>query len=196
MSLNGSPNSNPDKSDLIEVKVDSEHVFSGSLLQVYRDSVRLPDDTETKREWIDHPGASAVVALFEDGTTLMVEQYRYAVQDVMLEVPAGKRDPGESFLESASRELDEETGWRAGAMTHLGEAYPVIGYSNEAIHFFLATDLQPGTAAREDDEFLRIHRISFEDVVTMVQEGAIKDMKTLVAIQKTLLYLETRSNAY
>ncbi|MBX2822394.1 MAG: NUDIX hydrolase, partial [Rhodothermaceae bacterium] len=105
--------------DIEEKKLASEKMFSGKLLHVYKDSVQLPDGNSTIREWIDHPGASAIIPLFEDGTTLLVEQYRYPVQRIMLEIPAGKRDGNEPFIETANRELDEETGWKAGKIVDL-----------------------------------------------------------------------------
>ena len=173
-----------DKTEEIEEKkIGSEEIYSGTLLHVYKDKVRLPDGNEAVREWIDHPGASAIVPLFDDGTTLLVEQYRYPVRRIMLEIPAGKRDGDEPFIETATRELDEETGWKAGKVTDLGFSFPVIGYSNEEIHFFLATDLEPGNAEQEEDEFLRIHRIPFEEALSLVHDGTIKDMKTIVGLQ-------------
>lgn len=170
--------------DIEEKKLASEKMFSGKLLHVYKDSVQLPDGNNTIREWIDHPGASAIIPLFEDGTTLLVEQYRYPVQRIMLEIPAGKRDGNEPFIKTANRELDEETGWKADKIVDLGFSFPVIGYSNEEIHFFLATDLKPGDAEQEEDEFLRIHRIPFTDALNLVYDGTIQDMKTIVGLQR------------
>ena len=170
--------------ELTETKVGSDKTFSGKLLHVYRDIVRLPDNKETVREWIDHPGAAAIIPIFGDDTILMVEQYRYPVQCVMLEIPAGKRDGDEPFIETARRELDEETGWKAGKVVDLGAAYPVIGYSNEVIHFFLATELTPGEAEQEEDEFLRIHRMPLDDALQLVHDGTIEDMKTIVGLYR------------
>ena len=184
---------NPNNTDkLEEEKIDSEKVFSGRLLHVHKDTVRLPDGKETIREWIDHPGASAVIPLFEDNTTLLVEQYRYPVQRIMLEIPAGKRDGSEPFIETARRELDEETGWKAGEMVDLGGSFPVIGYSNEVIHFFLATQLEPGEAHAEEDEFLRIHRMPFKDALNLVYDGTIEDMKTIVGLQRAYRFMKNR----
>lgn len=179
--------------DLEEHQISSEKKFSGNLLHVYSDTVRLPDDNEAVREWIDHQGAAAVIPVFEDQTTLLVEQYRYPVRKVMLEIPAGKRDGGEPYAETARRELDEETGWQAGKLEDLGGAFPVIGYSNEWIHFFLASDLSPGIAEQEDDEFLRIKRIPFLDAMELVYNGTIEDMKTIVGLQRAYRILFGRS---
>lgn len=181
-------------SDLAEHEIRSEKIFSGNLLHVYSDTVRLPDNNEAVREWIDHQGAAAVIPFFEDQTTLLVEQYRYPVRKVMLEIPAGKRDHNEPFIETAKRELDEETGWKAGKMDDLGGAFPVIGYSNEWIHFFLARDLSPGVAQQEEDEFLRIKRIPFTKAMELVYDGTIEDMKTIVGLLRAHRILFGRSS--
>ena len=177
--------------ELVEEPIASVDVFSGVLLQVKNDTVRLPNQKTAKREWVDHPGASAIVPLFEDGSILLVEQYRYPVQRVMLEVPAGKRDGQEPFIETAVRELQEETGWKANKVHDLGASFPVIGYSNEIIHFFLAQDLERSNLHPEDDEFLNIIETSFEEALAMVKNGDILDMKSIVALLKVESYLAT-----
>ena len=176
---------------LVEHPLTSESVFSGKLLKVYKDRVRLPDAAETEREWIDHPGAAAIIPVFDDGTTLLVEQYRYAVRSVMLEIPAGKRDGDEPFSETALRELAEETGLQAGALHDLGMAYPVIGYSNEIIWFFAATDLTQGATQQEEDEFLRLRRIPFDEALELAADGTIQDMKTIVGLHRTARMLSS-----
>ena len=183
-----------DDSELVERRLQSKKVYSGNLLHVYRDSVSLPDKSRAVREWIDHPGAAAIIPVFEDGSTLLVEQYRYSVQQIMLEIPAGKRDGDEPFLETARRELDEETGWFAEEMIYLGKSFPVIGYSNEIIHFYLAQNLKPGKAEKEADEFLRISRIPLLEALKLVQSGEILDMKSIVGIMKAHEYYHSTSN--
>lgn len=168
---------------LKEERIDSEHLVDGKLLQVYRDAVRLPDGQESVREWIDHPGAAAVVPLFDDGTTLLVRQYRYAPRRIFREVPAGKLDaPGEDPAEVAARELEEETGWKAGRLHALGALYPAIGYSNETIHFFLAEDLVESEQDLGDGEFLEVERVPFAEAVGQARRGEIRDMKSVVAL--------------
>ncbi|PSQ67751.1 MAG: hypothetical protein BRD29_05445, partial [Bacteroidetes bacterium QH_2_67_10] len=108
------------KKNLKERKVRSEQVLDGILLKVYRDDVELPDGGTSQREWIDHPGAAAVVPLFEDGSTVLLRQFRYAAGEEFLEAPAGKLDHASEDPEDvAARELEEETGWRAGQFTRL-----------------------------------------------------------------------------
>ena len=169
--------------NLEEKTLHSEQLIDGKLLNVLRDSVRLPDGREGVREWINHPGAAAVVPLFEDGTTLLVRQYRYPARRAFLEVPAGKIDEeGEDPIEVAARELEEETGWRAARFTKLGALYPAIGYSNEVIHFFLAEGLTKTEQDLSDGEFLEVERLAFEEAVAQARRGEIEDMKSVVAL--------------
>ena len=169
--------------DLTETTLHSEQLVDGKLLKVFRDDVRLPDGTTSVRVWIDHPGAAVVVPLFVDGTTRLVRQYRYTLRRVMLEVPAGKADyAGEDPEAVARRELEEETGWRAGRLQRLGTLAPCIGYSNEIIHFFLAEDLTRGEEIAVAGEFLEVISIDFEEAVTMARRGALQDMKTAAAL--------------
>ncbi len=170
-------------SDLVEKPLRSEQLVDGALLKAHRDTVRLPDGETAVREWLDHPGASAVVPLFADGSTLLVRQFRYAPRCTFLEVPAGKCDGAEEAPEEvARRELEEETGWKAARLTRLGHGYPCIGYSNEVICFFLAEDLERGTFAPEDGEFLEIERMPFQKALSLARRGELKDMKTVTAL--------------
>lgn len=181
-------------SDLEEKSLRSEKLFDGVLLKVYRDHVELQDSSESVREWIDHPGASAVVPLFEDGSTILVRQYRFPPRREFLEVPAGKIDVvGESPLEVAKRELEEETGWRAGKVTQLASLYPCIGYSNEIIHIYLAEELVEGVAALSDGEMLECVRLSFHEAVQMSGAGQILDMKTMSALALADAFLKARA---
>ena len=169
--------------DLKETTIRSEHLVDGLLLQVYRDEVRLPDGGTSKREWIDHPGAAAVVPLFEDGTTLLVRQFRYPPRHTFLEVPAGKLDvEGEDPEEVAARELEEETGWKAKHFEPLGALNPCIGYSNEVIHFYLARDLSKGEQDLGDGEFVEVVRTSFAEAVEHARRAVFRDMKTAMAL--------------
>ncbi len=169
--------------DLTETRLRSEQLVDGKLLKVYRDEVRLPDGAASVREWIDHPGAAAVVPLFEDGTTLLVRQYRYAPRQIFLEVPAGKIDHvGEDPEAVAARELEEETAWRAGRLIPLGSLYPCIGYSNERIHFYLAEALSKVKRVQVEGEFLEVVSLDFKEAVAMARRGEFSDMKTVAAL--------------
>ncbi len=181
--------------DLTEITIHSERLVDGKLLKVYRDRVELPDHSETIREWIDHPGASAVVPLFENGTTLLVRQFRYPPRRTFLEVPAGKIDrPGENPQDVAARELEEETGWRAKRFVALGTFYPCIGYSNEVIHVFLAESLEKGARALSDGEFMEVVPMGFAEALEIVRSGDVVDMKTVVALTCARDYMEARDD--
>ena len=171
--------------DLIEHKIDSTMLLDGKLLKVYRDRVRLPDGGESEREWIDHPGAAAVVPLLDDGTVILVRQFRYPVGAEFIEVPAGKLDyAGEPPEYVARRELEEETGWKAGRLTSLGAFHMAIGYSNEVIHCYLARDLEEVGSKLDSDEFLEVIYVPFDTAIDMAADGRITDVKTVVSLQQ------------
>ena len=173
--------------DLTEEPLSSEQLVDGALLKAHRDEVELPDGEASVREWIDHPGASAIVPFFEDGTTCLVRQFRYPPRRTFLEVPAGTLDtPDEDPEEVAARELEEETGWRAGSLHPIGAAYPCIGYSNEIIYVFAATALARGEQNLADGEFVEVVSMDLDEAIRRARTGALKDMKTITA----LLYAE------
>lgn len=169
--------------DLTEKQLRSEQLVDGALLKVYRDQAEMPDGSTAVREWIDHPGASAIVPLFDDGQTLLIRQFRYPARRVFWEVPAGKLDQdGEPPEEVAARELEEETGWRAHCFEHVGSSYPCIGYSNEIIHFYVARDLERGQRELGEHEFMEVERMPFDEAVAMARRGDILDMKSVTAL--------------
>jgi ADP-ribose pyrophosphatase len=170
-------------SDLVEEPLSSEQLVDGVLLKAFRDEVRLPNEETSVREWIDHPGASAIVPLFDDGRTLLVRQFRYPPRRTFLEVPAGKIDkPGEDPEEVARRELEEETGVQAGRFEHVGSAYPCIGYSSERIHVFTAHDLERGSQSLAEGEFVEVVEMEFVEALRRARRGDLKDMKTVTAL--------------
>ena len=170
-------------STLTETPLQSDQLVDGALLKVYRDTVQLPDESTGVREWIDHPGASAVVPLFDDGSVLLIQQFRYPPRRTFLEVPAGKIDqPHEDPAAVAESELEEETGWRGGAFTTLSSLYPCIGYSNEIIHFFLARELTKGTQDLSEGEHVEVVRMPFREALQRARRGEMKDMKSAMAL--------------
>lgn len=175
-------------SDLIESCVDSEPVFTGRLLHVYRDRVTLPDGSEGVREWINHPGAVVIVAELPDGRFLMEYQYRYPVGETMLEFPAGKLAPQEDPLLCAQRELLEETGYESEAWEYVGKMHPCIGYSNEIIHIYLARGLQPaaGGARLDEGEFLEVAAMSASEIQEAIANERLTDAKTITAWHRVL----------
>ena len=164
---------------MTEKTVSSEEIFAGRLLHVKRDDVVLPDGKPAVREWIDHPGAAAVVPLLPDGRVVMVRQFRYGPQKTFLELPAGKFDGPEAPAAVAARELEEETGYRAGKLVHLGGLYNAVGYSNEIIHIFLATELEATRQALDEGEFLTVEFHPLEEVAGRAARGELQDMKTV-----------------
>lgn len=185
-----------DEAHLLEETAHSEEIFSGELLTVFRDQARLAGGQLSTREWIKHPGASAIVPLFEDGTTILLRQFRYPPRRVFWEVPAGKLDRvGEPPEAVAERELEEETGWQATTFTHLSSTYACIGYSNEVIHFYLAEGLSKGQMALEDAENVDPIMMPFGEAVRMALHGEIQDMKTVVALVQAHAFLMKRKAA-
>ena len=171
-----------DSQELIEQKIDSREVFNGRLLHVFLDEVRLPDGSTSTREWIRHPGAAAVLPVFENGDVMMVKQFRYPLSQIFYEVPAGKLDPGETPGSTARRELKEEAGLVCRQYEYVGHFYPSIGYTNEIIHVYVAWDVQSFQQNVDDDEFLIKERLPFRKAVEMVHSGEISDGKTMITV--------------
>jgi ADP-ribose pyrophosphatase len=169
-------------SDLTERFVSGGLVFDGNLLKVHRDTVRLPDGSLGEREYIKHPGAVAIVALFDDGAVLLERQFRYPARQEFIEIPAGKLEPGEPPLDTAKRELLEETGYAAGEWTRLGAINTAIGYADEQIGLFLARDLTLRTQKLDAGEFLEVLRVPFDEAIAMIGDGRITDSKTIAGL--------------
>lgn len=168
--------------DLTEHEVRCEVAYRGSFLTVRRDEVRLPDGKHVPREYILHPGAVAVVALTEDGRIVMERQHRYPLRQDFIEIPAGKREAGEAALDTARRELLEETGFRAERWERIGVIHNAIAYSDEAIEIFRATGLIEGRADLDQEEFLEVLLVPIAEVKAMACDGRITDAKTLSAL--------------
>ena len=170
-------------SHLIESEIASEAVFEGALLKVRRDRVLLPNGQESIREYIRHPGAVVILAFLDNGALLFERQFRYPLKRVFLELPAGKIDPGEDILETARRELLEETGYIADDWRYLGVMHPCIGYSDERIEIFAARGLRwTGESALDHNEFLEVVELLPEAAKAAVWQGGITDAKTISAL--------------
>ena len=188
--MSGAPDAPRQDAHLREAKVTSEAVFDGKLLHVRRDTVRLPDGRLATREYIVHPGAVLVVPVLPDGRLVVERQFRYPVGEVFVEFPAGKLDPGESELATAQRELAEEAGYVAATWTPLGRIHSVVGYSNEAIDFFIAEGLTHVGARLDEGEFLEIVTLSLDEMLAALDRGEITDAKTVAAL---LLFARRRA---
>lgn len=167
-------------------KISSRRVYSGRIVSLDLDKVRFPNGTEGELEMVRHSGASAVVPLLEgaDGmkSVILVRQYRYAAEGYVYEVPAGRLDDGETPETCAHRELKEETGYTAAAMTPLTTIFTTPGFTDERIHLFLATGLTSGQAKLEADEVLDTHPVPLREALEMIRSGAICDGKTISAL--------------
>ena len=173
-------NQNTDEIHLQESQIAGEKVYQGKLLDVRCDRVRLPDGHESSREYIVHQGAAVIIPVLDDGDLVFERQYRYPLGRVMLELPAGKIDPGEEALETAMRELREETGYSARQWRHLGVTHPCVGYSNERIEIFLAQGLVLDSKQDLDHgEFLDVSNLSLDAALLAVRNGEITDGKTI-----------------
>ena len=165
---------------LTETKIDSKLAYDGHFLKVLSDTVRLPDGKPATREYIRHPGAVVILPLFEDGTVLLERQFRYPLNQVFIEFPAGKIDAGEDTLLCAQRELEEETGYTASDWKFLCTIHNAIAYSDEHLDIYLARGLVPGESKLDDEEFLETFTAPVADVLAWVREGKITDVKSVI----------------
>lgn len=158
-------------------------VFSGTV-RFRADTVILPNGKKATREFVDHPGAVAVLPVLPDGRLIFVRQYRYPVGEATLEVPAGKlHDRRDSPLARAKAELKEETGYKAGKLKRVLSYWPTPAFSNEVLHVYEASGLRPGAARPDDDEFLTLETLTFAKAWRLVKTGVIRDSKTVIALQ-------------
>jgi ADP-ribose pyrophosphatase len=167
---------------LLETCIASATVYQGNFLHVRSDQVRLCDGSSATREYIVHPGAVMIVPLLDDGRVVVEHQYRYPMQRVMLEFPAGKLDPGEPPLDCAARELAEETGYRAREWARAGILHNAIAYSDEGIEVWFARGLSLGPVQRDPGEFLDVHAADIAVLQAMAQTGQLTDAKTLIGL--------------
>lgn len=176
------PDAKPDDAHLSETRVASQELLRGHFLHAMRDTVRLPDGKESSREYVIHPGAVMVVAELPDGRLVLERQFRYPVQSVMVEFPAGKLDPGEDSLVCAKRELLEETGYTARQWARAGVLHPVISYSTEFIDIWFARELTAGERKLDAGEFLDVFSASADELLQWCRDGRITDAKTLTGV--------------
>ena len=169
-------------SDLKEDKISSTQIFSGKLIDLYLDKVRLPNGKKSTREWIDHPGAVCIVPILDNGDVLLIRQFRYGPREEFIEIPAGKIDKNEDPLKCGLRELEEETGYKSNKLTFLTNIHPAIGFSNEKMWMYLAEELELSKKKLDEDEFLELLPTPLEKALEWVFSGKITDVKTIIGI--------------
>lgn len=173
-----------------EKTMKSDKIYEGKILNLRIDTVELPDKKYSKREIVEHPGGVAVIPITKDNTLILVKQYRKAVERFLLEIPAGKLEVNEDPRETALRELEEETGFKANKLEYLMEFYTSPGFSNEKIYLFLASDLTKGEQSLDLGEFIESQEYNIDDLLKMVQRGEILDSKTIIGIQFAKKHLD------
>lgn len=176
---------------MIEKRFKKEILYKGKAISFRVDEVILPNNKKATREFMDHPGAVAVLAITNDNKIVFVKQYRYPVGEVTFEIPAGKlHNKKDDFLKRAKAELKEETGYSAAKFFHLVDFWPTPAFSNELLRIYLATNLQKGSSSPDEDEFLDVVFLEEKEAVEMIKNGKIKDSKTIIAILYYMLFVK------
>lgn len=157
-------------------------IHKGKVFELIRENITLENGTTTDMEFIEHPGATAIIPFLDDNLIVLLKQYRHALKKYIWEIPAGTLEPDEEIISCAKRELIEETGYSGGHWYRLGEITPVPGYSNEHIHIFLATELQPAKQHLDADELIRVQEVKFSKALEMIGDGEIQDAKSIVGL--------------
>lgn len=170
----------------------TQHLYKGHIVNLDLHEVRVADGNHRKREVIQHPGAAAIVAIDSDKKVLLVRQFRIAAGKVLSEIPAGTLNRDEPPLDCATRELQEETGYKPGKIDPLGGFYAAPGYTTEFIHLFLATDLIESRLAADSDEFIELDRVSLPEALDMIAQGDIVDGKTITGLLLAARRLDTK----
>ncbi len=171
-------------------------IHQGKVFELIRENVTLENGTTTDVEFIEHPGAAAIIPFLDDNRILLLKQYRHALKKHIWEIPAGTLDPREKIIGCAKRELIEETGYSADGWHKLGEITPVPGYSDERIHIYLATELQPAEQHLDEDEIIRVQEVEFKDAIDMIGSGEIQDAKSIAGLFMASAWLKSSVVSY
>jgi 8-oxo-dGTP pyrophosphatase MutT (NUDIX family) len=169
-------------------------VHRGRVYSLIKENVTLDNGITTDMEFIEHPGATAIVPMLNKTRIVLLNQYRHALRKYIWEIPAGTLDPRESAMNCAKRELIEETGFSAEQWHSLGEITPVPGYSDERIHVFLATGLRPAERNLDEDEIIQEHEVECEEALNMIRRGEIQDAKSIAGLFLAFEWLKENGN--
>jgi ADP-ribose pyrophosphatase len=167
----------------------TKNIYKGRIVNLNLETVTLPNGATVELEVIHHPGAAAVVPMKDEKTVILIRQYRHAAGGYIYEIPAGKLHPGEDPRECAQRELEEEIGYKAGVLDHVISAFTTPGFTDEIIHIYKATQLQPGKQNLGHDEVLAVAEFPLEKTIAMIRQGIIQDAKTIVGLQCVYIQL-------
>ena len=173
-----------------EEQIETKTLYEGLVVDIKSDVVRLQNGNHSKREVVVHPGGVGIVPLTCDNKIIMVRQYRYCMDEEIIEIPAGKLEYGEDPFECAKRELSEETGCTAGRYVDLGKIYPSPGFCKETLYLYLALDLKRGDMHLDENELLSIEEVDLDVLIDMIKDNKLHDAKSVVAILKTKMYLD------
>jgi len=170
-----------------------QEIYKGRIVNLIVDQITTANGIETIREVFHHPGGAAVVPILPNGRILLVKQFRYPMQESLLELPAGKIDHGEAPEITAARELEEETGFSAGSIKRISEFYSTPGFCDEKIYLYLAEDLRPCRAGGDHDEELEVVSFTLPELLEMIRMATITDAKTIIGIQHLALQSKAQS---
>ncbi len=168
------------------------NIYTGKVITLNVDTVQLPNGITVDLETIRHPGAAAVVPVKDDGTVVLIRQFRHAAGGFIYEIPAGKLAPGEDPLHCASRELEEEVGYRASTFELLSSIFTAPGFADEVIHVYKATGLTKGRQHLDRDEVLDVIEMPLSEAITKIEDGTIRDGKTIVGLQAVYIKAQRR----
>ena len=161
----------------------TKNIYTGKVVTLNIDTVMLPNGVTIDLETVRHPGAAAVVPLKQNGTVVLIKQFRHAAGGFIYEIPAGKLSPGEDPMHCAARELEEEVGYVAGRLERLSSIFTAPGFTDEVIHIYKATGLTAGSQRLDRDEVLEVQEIPLEEAIKMIGSGTIRDAKTIIGLQ-------------
>jgi ADP-ribose pyrophosphatase len=167
---------------MIEKTVASTPIYDGKIIKVKVDDVKLPNGKIAKREIVNHPGAVAVMAITEDNKMIMVRQFRKPLERILVEIPAGKLEPGENPEACAGRELQEETGYTCATLRHQASFYTSPGFADEIVHLYRAEGIIAGEAKPDEDEFVELLHVTLDEAHKLIADGDIRDAKTIMAV--------------